>query len=94
MWQAAEGLFIIVFVMLLFGIFSLPLPSKKRIGYDVQTSIPKEAVSVREMPDASVALKEAALGKEQSALGKAPLSNSADQKSSPDALTPQRGYKN
>jgi len=75
MWQAVEGFSIIIFVILVFGIISLPRRTEKRARFRTEGAIPKTAMG-RRVPDNSVALEQAARGKE-------PRSFSADQKLAP-----------
>lgn len=62
MWHASEGLFTIILIILAFGIISLPYRSKKVWAPHTETGIPKGATD-RAVPDSSIALQQAALGK-------------------------------
>jgi hypothetical protein len=77
MWQALEGFFFLIFAILLFGIISLPSRSKKERAWRIEMSIPK-GVTTHRVLDNSVALQQAALGKE-------PRSYSSEQKTAADA---------
>jgi hypothetical protein len=74
MWQLSAVYFVIIFIILLFGIISLPRRSKRvRLELPDGAQIAKDAMA-RPMPDIAKA------SFQQAALGKEPGSYSLDQK--------------
>jgi hypothetical protein len=72
MWQLSAVYFVIIFVILLFGIISLPVRSKRVRSFHDGGTVVREAMG-RPVPDTS----NAAL--QQAAVGKVPPSYSVDQ---------------
>ena len=62
MWHASEGLFTIILIILAFGIVSLPHRPKKVRSSRIEMEIPN-GITDRAVPDSSIALQQAALGK-------------------------------